>query len=285
MDDQPLFGRVAEVTIDKLKLTGFDVRFDIAKSIKPQPNTCKIHVFNLNSDHRAQLEELRPKAEPGTKAATKGIPTKLDAGYGNRLSQLWLGDLRTINSIREGSNWQTTLESGDGEKAWVNARLHVSYGPKTPVETALKAMIAALGVGEGNVAKVLADLQINGMGKLFSQGLVISGSVATELTAFARSADLEWSIQDGSIQFTNRGKALAGKAVKLSSTSGMIGSPTVDADGLLTVKMQMIPDVRPGTLIVMDAERIKGNYRIEKGTWSGDTVAGEWSITAVCKRY
>ncbi len=270
-DDDPLFGRVAEVTIDTLKLTGFAVRFGIEKTHKPQPNTCKITVFNLNSDHRAQLEELRPKTVKGTKLAIKGIPTKLEAGYGKNLSQLWLGDLRTINSVRDGSNWVTTLESGDAEKAYVNARMHVSYGPKTPVATALRAMVKALGVGDGNVAKVISDLEIAGMGRLFSQGLVLSGSVARELTAFARSADLEWSIQDGSIQF--------------SASTGMQGSPTVDADGILTVKMRILPDVRPGSLIVMDAERVKGNYRIEKATWSGDTSTGDWDITAGCKRY
>ena len=46
---------------------------------------------------------------------------------------------RTINSLREGPAWITTLEAGDGEKAIVNARVQLSYGPKTPVATVLRA--------------------------------------------------------------------------------------------------------------------------------------------------
>jgi hypothetical protein len=123
------------------------------------------------------------------------------------------------------------------------------------------------------------------MGQLFPHGTVISGSAAQELTDFCKSAQLEWSIVDGALQILNLGKALSTKAIKLSEDTGMIGSPTVDADGLLTIKMLIIPDVRPGTLLVVDAERIKGNYRVEKATWEGDTSGGPWYITAVCKRY
>lgn len=297
-DEAPLFGRNAEVTIDTLKLVGFDVRFTVVKTLKPLPNTCKLQIFNLNEDHRAQLEQLQPtqgtlKTSKVTKSggggktsllATTGIPVKIEAGYGKNLSQIWLGDLRTINSIRDGADWVTTLECGDAEKAYQNARIHVSYGAKTPIETALRAMIRALGVGEGNVAKIVASLNMNGTA-IYPHGAVIAGSVAQQLTDFARSADLEWSVVDGSIQFLNRGKALAAKAIQLSSDTGMLGSPTVDADGLATFKMLLIPDVRPGSLIVADAERIKGNYRVEKATWNADTAGGEWSIVAVCSRY
>jgi len=296
MATSPLFGRVAKVTISTLELNGFDCRFKIEKSLKPIPNTCKLSVYNLNEDHRAQLEELRPGAAltktktsksgktKTTTLATTGIPVKIEAGYGKDLSLLWLGDLRTINSVLEGPNWLTELESGDAEKSYTNGRIHVCYGPKTPIATALRAMVRALGVGEGNMASVLAQLQMGGSA-IYPHGAVISGSVAQQLTDFARSADLEWSIQDGSIQFLDRGKALAATAVQLSEDTGMMGSPTVDADGFMTVKMLMIPDVRPGTLIVMNAERVKGNYRVEKATWSADTTGGDWDITAVCSRY
>jgi hypothetical protein len=235
----------------------------------------------LNEDQRSALEELRPKS----KKATGGIPCKIVAGYKDHTSLIWLGDLRSINSERDGPDWVTKLESGDGEKAHKNARINVSYGAKTPIDTALRAMVRALGVGEGNLAKVAAQLKLGGAGKLFSHGVVVSGNVAVKITDFARSADLEWSIQDGTIQFLNRGKALSTKAIVVSADTGMIGSPTVDNDGVLSVKLLMIPDIRPGTLLVVKAERIKGNYRIEKATWSGDTFGSDWYVECEAKRY
>lgn len=230
--------------------------------------------------------------ETRSKQLVRGIPVKIEAGYdpdddGGDLSLLWLGDMRTAHSVKSGPDWTTILTSGDGEKAWQNARINVSYGPKTPVATALRAMVKELGIGEGNLATVLGKLQINGIGYLYPQGTVISGPVSRELTDFCRSADLEWSIQDGVIQILDKGKALGETAIKVSSDTGMLDSPTVDVDGILKVKMLMIPGIRPGRLLVVDAERVKGNYRAEKITWQGDTSAGaqDWTVEIQAVRY
>jgi hypothetical protein len=286
-----LFDRAWAITVDTIKLAEHDVVFKVEKTIKAEPNTCSLSIWNLNEAQRSALEELRPPAEKahladkGHARAVKGIGVRIEAGYGNSPSLIWLGDLRTVNSVKDGPDWVTALESGDGEKAWQNARVNVSYGPKTPVDTALRAMVRALGVGEGNLAQVVHKLQVAGVGKVFPRGTVISGPVSQELSDFCRSADLEWSIQDGAIQFVDRGKALAGRAVRLSPDTGMLGSPTVDPDGILTVQMLMIPDVRPGTLLVVNAARVKGNYRVEKATWAGDSAGGDWTITCEAKRF
>lgn len=276
-----LFGRSALVVLDTIKLAGHKVTFRVSKSLKKEPNTCEINVWNLNEDQRSQLEQLAPKG----KKATSGVPCRLDVGYGTELSQIWLGDLRTVDSRNEGPNWITRVASGDGEKAWQNAQLHVAYGPKTPVETVLRALVRALGVGEGNVARVASNLRLKGVGSVLTHGTQVSGRVARELDAWARSADLEWSIQDGSIQFLERGKALSEKAIRLSPATGLIGSPTVDQEGTLSCRMLIQPDVRPGTLLVLDARRVKGNYKITKANWTGDTTGDDWTIDVEATRY
>jgi len=299
-----LFTRRWKVTIATdatggFSFDGLDIKFQIEKSTKDKPNTCELEVWNLTEDHRAAIEELLPKTDVAAatlkekqkrairKQATEGIPVKIEAGLGEEgdLSLLWLGDLRTVFSVREGPDWVTKFESGDGEKAYANARVNVSYGPKTPVETVLRAIVKTLKLGEGNIASVLKDLEISGVGKLYPQGTVISGPSARHIQDFCRSADLEWSIQDGTPQFINRGKKLEGEAIKVSAESGMLDSPTVDIDGILTVKMLLVPDLRPGRLLVMDALRIKGNYRIDKITFSGDSAGNDWGAVIQASRY
>lgn len=275
-----LFGRSADIVVGDQQITGLDVAFDVQKSVEPEPNTCELTIWNLSEGQRAQLEELEPKPEDA-----RGIPVKIEAGYGGDNAQLWLGDLRSVDSIREGPDWVTRLDSGDGEKAAKGKRIAVPYGPNTPVDTALRAMVRALGVGEGNVGTAVAKLKQAGAAKLFPNGKVLHGPVARRLTEFARSADLEWSIQDGALQITDRGKVLAGQAVKLSAGSGMIGSPTVDQDGILTVQCLMIPDLRVAGLIVVDSARIKGSYRVERARWTGDTRGGPWYVTLNAKRF
>lgn len=298
MQGAELFGRRWAVTVNTTRITELDLSFKIEKSLKDEPNKCELKIWNLTEDLRAQIEELNPKTDEVSslakkknkvavrKQATKGIPCQIEAGYGDNdkdLSLLWLGDIRSAKSERTGPDWITTLESGDGEKAWQNARVNVSFGPMTPVDTALQAIVKSLGLGEGNIKKAGDVLRLSG--KTFTQGTVISGPTARELTAFCKSADLEWSIQDGAVQILDRGKALDATAIKVSAETGMLDSPSVDVDGILTVKMLMIPDVRPGRLLVIDSKRIKGNYKIEKITWTGDTYGTPWEIEMEAARY
>lgn len=291
-----LFGRAWAVTINTVKITGLNINFKVEKSTKDEPNTCELHVWNLSEDHRAMIEELNPATktvsglakakvkEAVRKQATKGIPCKIEVGYEDDLQQIWLGDLRSGHSLKHEQDWQTILESGDGEKSYQNARVNVSYGPKTPTDTALRAIARAMGVGEGNLSATVAKLRTGG--KLYPQGSVFSGPARDHMSAFCKSADLEWSIQDGALQFLDRGKALDGRAIRLSSDTGMLDSPTVDVDGILTIKSLILPDVRPGRLLVVDAARVKGNYKIEKCTWEGDSASDKpFTITMQAKRY
>ena len=276
-----LFDRRAACTVGTTRFTSLDFDFKIKKTLKQEPNTCDITVFNLHEDHIAELELLAPKTG---KAAITGIPCQFEAGYKDSVSQFWLGDLRSVASIWDGPDSITNLSSGDGEKAWQNARIHVSYGPKTPIDTALRAIVRALGVGEGNLAKVVAQLKIAGSA-VYPSGTMLSGAARDELVMLAKSADLEVSIQDGALQFLDRGKALAGTAIRLAPETGMLESPVVSNEGILTVKSLIIPDLKPGALVVVEGRRVKGNFRAVECEYSGDTAGPDWTITTKAERY
>lgn len=280
MADRSLFDRTAIVTVDTIEIRALDFDFEITKTLKPEPNTCSLTIYNLNEEHQAQLEELRPKG----KDAKSGIPCKLEAGYGETPSLLWLGDLRTVQTFREGTDWVTRLASGDGEKAWRHARISQSFGPKTPIDTALRAIARTLGVGEGNLSKVVARLKQAGSAT-YPSGLVLHGAASRHLTELARSAGLEVSIQDGALQFLDRGKALAGSAIVLSAATGLLDSPSVDNEGVVSARTLLIPDLAPGRIVQMEAERIKGAYRVEKCSWKGTTSGDEWYIDFEARRH
>jgi hypothetical protein len=267
-----LFGRKCALTVNRSRYTDLDFVFTIKKTLKPEPNTCEVTVFNLNRERQAELEAIAPK---GSKQATVGIPCEIEAGYEGGMSLLWRGDLRTIETTDDGPNAVTTLTSGDGEKSWKHARLHVSYGPQTPLDTSLRAIARALGVDEGNLSKTVAKLKVGGSA-IWPTGKVLTGAASRQLMAIARSADLEVSIQDGALQFLARGKALEGRALKLSSDTGLVGSPSVDNEGIVTFRTLMIPDLRCGASVVLDAKRVKGGYRLIEIEWSGDTSSTDW---------
>lgn len=286
-----LYDRVCNVTVGALRgnirvglqVAKHRVAFRVEKTLQPKPNKCEVSIYNLSREQRAQIEELSVK--PDTAAKEAGVPVLIEAGYkSTEASQIFLGDLRTVSSKREGADWITTIESGDGELAKQNP-IAISYGPQTSPDIALRAIVRALGVSDGNVNAIAIKLRTTGAGTLFPKRAVMSGAAFTHLDHFARSAGFEWSIQDGAIQLINRGKILDGFAFRLSKSSGLIDSPAVDHKGLLTCKMLIQPGVKPGSLIVLDSATASGNYRIERATWEGDTYDIPWYITVEAKRY
>lgn len=276
-----LFQREYSITIGRpgLRVERHRCAFRVEKTSKPEPNKANLQVWNLSRVQRAAIEELSPQ-----EGETRGVPILIEAGYKETgAAQIYLGDLTTVYSKREGADYITTIESGDGQSA-KQSSINQSFGPQTTADTALRAIVKALGVGEGNVAAIAAKLRSTGRAML-PQRAVLSGSAYEHMTNFARSAGLEWSIQDGAIQIVDRGKALAGFATKLSSRSGLIGTPTIDPKGVLSCQMLMQPQVKVGSILVLDSTTIEGQYKIERATWEGDTFGGPWYITVEAKRY
>lgn len=276
-----LFKRSARIVVDTIELAtdspggSLDVAFSVEKSLKPEPNTAEIQIWNLNADHRSQLEN--PAAKDGT------VPVSIEAGYEEQTAQLYLGRLRSAITTREGPDLVTTLQSGDGEKETKTKRVNVSIAPGTSNDAVLKQVIKALGVGEGNTAEAVAGLSFASIGQLWPSGTVLSGSAARHMAQLTESFGLEWSIQDGAIQLLDQGKALAQLDVAITPNTGLVGSPSVDIDGVLSCQTLLIPEIFPGRTITLESERLSGRYRVEKCNYSGNTAGGDWYIDIEAK--
>lgn len=267
-----LFQRDSRIQVDELVLDGLDVQFEIQKSLKPEPNTCEIRIFNLNPDHRNGLEE-------------KGTAiVQVDAGYVDGTSQIFLGELRDVASERSGPDIVTTISSGDGEKKIRSKRVNLSLAPGTDVTSAFRELARALELGKGNVDDFAGLLKFGSGGSVFPSGTVLSGNAAREMQILAESVGLEWSVQDGAIQLLRRGKPLLGLALDVGPDTGLIGTPSVDQEGLLSATLLMAPGVFPGVQMVLRHPRLAGVYRVETTRHVGDTAGQEWYVEIEAKR-
>lgn len=275
MGQTELFGREATLTIGTIEIKDLRFAFSITATLKPQPNKATIQVFNLNPDHRSQIEQL------GT------VPVRLDAGYKDGTQTLFLGDLRTCPSMRDGADVVTVVESGDGAKAVQKSRVAISVAKGTNTDKVLRDVATAIGVSAGNLNDAVTKIKTSfpGSGSIFPTGTVLMGSAAREMTNICKSLNLEWSIQQGKLQILERGKALAGEAVLLSKYTGMIDAPTVDNKGVLSVSSLLNPEIFPGRLLVLEGDRLHGQYRIEECEYKGDTRGGDWRVDMKAARY
>jgi hypothetical protein len=251
-------------------VSGFDFEFEVEKTLKPEPNTCAIRLYNVAAATRQQLSGVQK------------LSVQLDAGYQGNLTTLYLGEVRAAWTERQGPDFITHIESGDGEKQFQGSRLNASYGPKVPLAAALQNILKQLGLGAGNSVQIIAKLSAQGVTTL--QGGALTGSAARRMTDICRSAGLEWSIQDGAVQLLQQGAVLNGAtAFQLEADTGLIESPTVDSQGIVSATCLLIPGLIPGCLVNFSSLFVNGSYRVQRCRWSGSTFGNEWQVGLECK--
>lgn len=267
------FGRKSRLTVGTLALDNLDLEFKVQKNLKPlEPNNVAISVYNLNPQHRAEIGSWKSTDD----VEDKIVPVRLEAGYEDGIFQIFLGDLRNGFTVKEDNTFITTFVAGDGEHALKKSRVAVSYGSHVSADTALAAIVDILNLGRGNTAEAVTKLRLSGANNMFIKGATMSGSAARHLNDICQSADLEWSVQDGGLQFLDKGAALNTKAVFLSSSTGLVDSPTVDRKGKVNATSLLQPDIKPGALVEIAAEGVSGFYRVEKVEYTGATRELEW---------
>ncbi len=236
------------------------ITFNIEKSLSKTPNTATITAINLRPEVRETIEK------------NKHTPVKLEAGYGDDLHLVFLGEARSAYSETNGPDIITKIEGADGERQMQTARVALPVAPKTSPQSVLQSLAGLMGLGLGNTAG--AGLT----GNLFPTGKVYTGSAADAMTSLTASANKSWSVQDGKVQVIDKKAPLPGLVVELSSDSGLVGSPTVDSKGVVTATSLFLPNMKPGALIVFKTRSINGGYRLQKATYSGDYAGKDWYV-------
>ena len=275
--------RVWRVTLAGMTIEALDIEFEIKRTLKTEPNSCSLKIYNLSASHRADIEKLNvydPKKSKtkGIKAQAKiksgDITTQVCAGYRETgATQLFLGGLRRGISTWDGRDWVTELEGEDGRIFAVRATK--SYPPGTPKLTVVKALIEALGLGTGNLAEVSADLA----GSVYAHGTTLDGPAADLLKSILRSNQITYSVQSGGVQFLRVGQGspqLKVQAYPLSEETGLVGSPRRDATGEVVCKSLLVPDISPGGYVLLKSKAINGLFRVMSVRHTGSTFGNEW---------
>ncbi len=288
----PVFSRSSTVTVGTVQIAnigaarGLDVIFQVKRSLKPkEPNTCDLKIYNLGADSLAAIAQATQKSTiiaapptgiPGVAGKPVNIvPVRIDAGYVGRTSTIYLGELRSAQSVTDGPDIVTELNTGDGDVALALQRINQSFRAGTSPVTVVQALLQQMGVGSGNLAAV-QSVFASAQGALFQRGLILKGNAATHLTDLCASVGLEFSIQGGQAQFLRLGQPLAGQAYLLSPNTGLVGTPTVDSAGILSFTSFLLPGLLPGAPVQIQSKFVSGLYRIISVELSGDTAGNDW---------
>lgn len=292
-----LVNRSSVVTVGPVQVSnigqqiGLRAWFQVRRSLKPgEPNTCDLRLYNLSDDTRKAIEQAaQPIAPPGGGAPgadTTATPVKIVAGYVGASATVFLGELRSAQTIKtEEGDTVTELTTGDGDSAAILARAPGKcFGAGANAYQVAQYLLAQMGCGVGNIATVRSILT---SAPCYQRGVVLKGRAYELLRDLALSCGLEVTVQGGVAQWLSQGEPLGGQAYVLSTTptnTGVVGSPTVDTKGVLSLKTLLLPGLAPGAPIVVKTTYISGLYRITSIETTGDTRAGDWYHAIEAKR-
>jgi hypothetical protein len=243
------------------------VQFKVTKTITKEPNTAEIQVFNLAESTRSRLQ-------------ARGTRVILLAGYDKdmpKLPQVFSGDSRTIDHVRQGADWITKIQCGDGERNYRFAMVNESFKPGTPITEALKKAVTAMALDPGNVPQKFGNIVSE-----YVSGYAMQGKASAELDSILSGQGLEWSIQDGRLQVLAPGETTTESAILVNAQSGMLDSPehgspeVIGKASVLKVKMLLQALAKPGRQMNVKSLNVNGFFRMEKISHSGDTFGGDW---------
>jgi len=305
-----LFGRSWYVSIGDVEITDLDIEFSVFKSIKREPNKCSLKVFGLSEATRQRIESQLdyvttsrtvPKppgsATTGNEPQTTRIETRslragrpwieLKAGYGPTPNTLFFGQTgaQGIVTQADGVDVAMLIEAKDGGESYQRARINQSFAAGSTVEDVLRASVSALGIGEGNLSDFATNLALTNGTTQFVTGYTASGPARDTVDSIIRGAGLRWAIQNGVLTIRRRGQPLQVEAVLLSPETGLIGSPTVDPQGIVTAVCLIQTGIDPGRKVHLKSRQFDGGYQVRSVTYTGSTTEEDWTATLTLVKY
>lgn len=261
-----LFKRRWSVQVDTLKVDGLRVRFDVQKALTKEPNTAEVTISNLGAESRKAIE------------SSKGKLLTVTAGYEKTEAVVFQGDVRFASSSREGPDWLTKIESGDGETAYAHSPVSLSFTKNTSAADVVKGVVKALGVGEGNLSSVLSTLAQTSHPRGFSA----HGQASNILDNLLRRQGLAYSIQNGHLQVLSPDQPIDAFAVLLTASSGLIGAPEFETPKeknkptVIKLKSYLQPSIRCGGLVTAEVGGKLSQYIATKVQHQGDSHGAGW---------
>jgi hypothetical protein len=254
-----------------IRIRDMRVQFAVTKTSGSEPNKADVTISNLRSDTSDQL-------------CRKPLAVQISAGYDGTARHLFTGDLRYGRPVKNGTEIDTELQLGDGDRAFRYARVNRSYRQGTSAITALRDAAGSMGLRLPSAVENAPELR-----EQYQSGLSLYGSARDEFTRLLAPYGYRWSIQNGSLRVTRDDDVLQGAAWLIREGDGMIDSPVITTPSSpgeapkLNVSNLLYPEITPGGWVKVESRKVNGIFRVEKVVHTGDTHGSDWTTAIEAK--
>jgi len=274
------YKRAINVTVFKgadqagLEIKNLRISIEITKDQLGYPNIGKIEIYNLNRDNQNRIKNVFDRVV-------------VNAGYEDNIGQVFLGDIRNVEKVRMGPDMITRIWAGSGDRSYKEGILNYTAGLNTDVRSIIDEAVKSFGdVVVGRIDELVGNKKI--------AGASYSGSTRQILDQLSKDYGFNWFIDDGKISVLKPETTLntENTAVLISSTTGMIGVPSVTERGVMATSL-MNHNIKIGKLIKIESQTEtvqlgnlffrdinktigEGAYKAIKIIHIGDTHGNQW---------
>lgn len=256
------------------------INFSLERTDSSTLNTAKIQIWNLNQAHLNTLARTNCQIE-------------LNAGYGDSRPCIFKGTVSNVQTDLDGADRMTDIEAIDGFAETKDTFVSISYRGKTAVKTVIDDAAKKMGLPVRYSSKARSVA----LRRFFSRGYSYVGAAKNALDAACRLASIAWTIQNGTLQVTQKNEPISTIAQVLDKTSGLIGIPkkiynsavaagedtgSTLQDSLFGYEVVFFLNgaINVNDLVKLQSEVVTGIFRVYKLTIQGDNLEGDWQCTA-----
>lgn len=212
---------------------GLRVQFEVTKTIYRTPNVASVKIYNLTPDNAKTLQD-------------EFTDIAIVAGYEKQEHLLFQGNIRFSYLYRDGNDWVSEIEAGDGDKDFANTKVSFTLAKDSTDAIAIEKIVGCMSSTE------MGRVHGKNISKERIRGAVYCGNARDYLDKIARTNDAHWSIQDGKVVLIPVDSVLPGEAILISSETGLLGAPEVNDKGI-TITSMLDPRIVPnGKLWLMN---------------------------------
>lgn len=234
------FGRRYRITIsddsgNALDVSDLHCTFNIVKTIMMEPNTSEVTIYNLNV-----------KTENAIMMTGKRIT--VEAGYeGSQFGLIFDGDiLQTIREREDGTTCKLTIIALDSDRA-INFEIANYTIARGQTARSIIEHIAGNASNPIPLGSISSKLE----GQTLTRGKVLFGKISDYINQIAKSYDLHFYMDDGSLNLISLDELPEGEIFELSPESGLIGTPE-QTDYGLSGQCLLNPQIKLNSLIHID---------------------------------
>lgn len=251
---------VATAAGQGLELGQLRCTFHITRGDLQSPNTAWVRIYNLDDATARKIEQV------------EFSQIALQTGWGppdstDPLTLMFFGNI--IQGRRGRENQLETyvdITAADGDEPYNFAFVSQTLPQGSSRLDAIQSLIATMAAPvSGNGNAVLPGYTPADLGAVPNlRPRVLFGYTKDVMRQIAQGHDLNWSIQDGTVNVVPLTTYIPGSAVVISPSTGLLGVPEQTQNGL-SIRVLLNPQIKIGYTIRLDSTVNQFQYSLDQG--------------------